>query len=94
MPKKALATKRATLAEAIDWIAHEDENNDHTSALDMASSLTVCLAADLFGANQYRFAGRVIQRRRELGFDVREMTPDEVRDFNEGCAHSPFRNAY
>lgn len=84
MPRARLATKRPGLREAIDWIAYEDENNSDTNALDMASMLTVCLAADLFGANQYRFASEVIKRHLALGFEVGEMTDAEREELIEG----------
>ena len=60
--------KRPSLKAAVEWIALNDDTADMNPA-SVGSSVSVLLVADLFGANSYALALRIVEIRRKE-FDV------------------------
>lgn len=79
--RKKLANKRPTLHAAITWIAENDNSGQGDSLLDIASYISTCFAADLFGCCQYDLAIRIGATRERLGLQVRNLTVTESHEF-------------
>lgn len=61
-----MKAKRASIKEAVHWIAHNDEPLE-TDAEEIASLVSVKLVADLFGLTDEEVAKRVARERRKEG---------------------------
>lgn len=59
-----MKTKRASIKEAVFWIAHNDEPGE-TEAEEIAGLISVKLVADLFGLTDEEVAKRVARERRK-----------------------------
>jgi len=64
-----MKAKRASIREAVAWIASEDDPASGPDFEVLRYQLTVCLVADLFGLTTEEVARRVVAERRKAEKD-------------------------
>lgn len=67
MGRKKTVTKKPRYFEAIAWIADNDSAGNDDNADAVKEYVTVCLIADLFGADVARVATDVVRHRAGVG---------------------------
>jgi hypothetical protein len=71
--RRRRVNRRPTYAQAVEWLAHEDNAGAGDSVEEISSYVTTHLVADLFGAETTRdVAEDVARERRKAGLDVGE----------------------